>query len=220
MKADDARHGRSAGYVAGCRERCCKDAIADWTRHYRTRLYLCGSDALTVDGLGTRRRIRALMALGWSGVQLDEAIGRKRTYTAALVVREGPIRRDTADAYAALYLDLHGRRPAETTRYEKQRATRLRNEAARKGWPTPDRWYDIDDPAETPDPGYTEDRRHTDHDPVVVDRILSGDMTLARSATKAERVEVVARWRADGRALNELERLTGWEPRRYRREVA
>lgn len=222
MKADDLRHGTSAGYVAGCRGRCCKDAIADWMRHYRTRLYLCRSDELLVDGTGTRRRIRALMALGWSGVQLDEAIGRKRTYTANLILREGPIRRSTADAYAKVYLSLHDQEPPIVTRYDRQRSTRLRNEAERKGWPTPDRWFDIDDPAEKPDPGYAVRSDHArsmsdDFDPVVVDRIIGGDRTLTRAASQPERAAVVARWEG---SYNDLERLTGWNLERYKNEVA
>ena len=54
-------------------------------------------------------------------------------------------------------------------------------------------------------------------DPVVIDRILAGDFTLAKTATKAERVEVVARWQG---ALNELERATGWRADRYRKDGA
>lgn len=49
-------------------------------------------------------------------------------------------------------------------------------------------------------------------DPVVVDRLLAGDMSLARTATTAERRDVVAAW---PRSLAELERLTGWRTDRY-----
>lgn len=155
MSEFDKRHGTSAGYVAGCRQECCRTAIADWTRHYRTRQYLQGP--LTIDGTGTRRRIRALMALGWSTTLLDAELGRKRTYTAAVVSAEGPVRRSTADEYAALYDRLCMTMPPTATRYDKQRASRVRNLAGRNGWLSPLAWDDIDDPSERPHVG----RDHT-----------------------------------------------------------
>lgn len=139
---DDPRHGQAKGYVAGCRDKCCQTAIADWMRHYRTRQYLYGP--LTVDSRGTRRRIRALMALGWSTTQLDEALGQKRTYTASVVASPNPIRRTTAQRYAALYAQFSMSLPPTETRYQKQRATRVRNLARRNGWSPPLAWNDID----------------------------------------------------------------------------
>jgi hypothetical protein len=50
-------------------------------------------------------------------------------------------------------------------------------------------------------------------DEVKVQRILAGDNSV--HATKAERVEVVAAWRAAGRPLRQLEILTGWKTERY-----
>lgn len=50
-------------------------------------------------------------------------------------------------------------------------------------------------------------------DEVAVHRILSGDWKA--KANKAERIEVVRRWLASGRSVNELARLTGWKVERY-----
>lgn len=217
MKADDPRHGTSAGYVAGCRAECCRAAIAAWTRHRRTRLYLAGTESLMIDGTGTRRRIRALMANGWSSVLLDERLGRKRTFTARVVSGTSTVRRTTADMYRDLYAELRDQDPPATTRYERQRISRLTGQAALKGWPTPGQWLDIDDPDETPDPGYRTPhwRASDDYDFAVVERILARDFALAAMTSRAEKEAVCAAWIARGDSANELERLSNWNVRRY-----
>jgi hypothetical protein len=58
-------------------------------------------------------------------------------------------------------------------------------------------------------------RRQESVDPVVVDRILAGEVVRA---TPPEREEVVRRWVADGRGINELARMTGWRVERYYRK--
>lgn len=213
MSPDDPRHGTSAGYVAGCREACCRTAIADWMRHYRTRQYLSGD--LTVDGTGTRRRVRALMAAGWSTVQIDARVGKRRTYTANLLLATGPIRRTTADLYRQAFESMCHESPPTTTRYERQRVTRLRNQAARDKWPTADQWLDIDDPDEIPDPGYGNDvDDDLEPDPVVVERILAG--FKCPEATRPEQAEVLRRWTG---TVEELERITGWNVMRLKRSL-
>lgn len=220
MIPDDPRHATSAGYVAGCREQCCRDAIADWTRHRRTRRYLLGD--LRVSNVGTHRRIRALMALGWSTTLLDARIGRARTFTAAILCRpDSPVHRSTAKMYAELYERLSMTEPPGETRYEKQRRSRVRNYAAKMGWPPPLAWDDIDNPDEEPAGAYRAPGVQRDAtggflwpdepvDEVAVQRVLSGDWRLA--CTKADKFAVVARWPG---SLKELGRLTGWKVERY-----
>lgn len=50
-------------------------------------------------------------------------------------------------------------------------------------------------------------------DDVAVQRVLNGDTTVP--TTRADRVEVVRRWRADGRPLRQLEQAMGWSAHRY-----
>lgn len=50
-------------------------------------------------------------------------------------------------------------------------------------------------------------------DEAVVLRVLAG--YPVESATNAERREIVARWRGQGRSLKQLADLTGWKPERY-----
>ena len=189
MQADDPRHNSTAGYVAGCRESCCRAAIAAWMKHYRTRRYLHGHQQ--IDGLGTRRRIRALMALGWSTAVLDAELGKARTYTTALLRRNGPVYVTTAQQYAALYERLSMTLPPDETRYQRQFASRARNLARRNGWPPPLAWDDIDDPNERPQGARRDWHRGPGHDSLdhaVVERLLLGERL---PSTKAERTEAM-----------------------------
>lgn len=154
-----------------------------------------------IGSAGTCRRLQALAAIGHGleVVSAETGIG----FSTLAMIRGG----NTARVKAASAL-------AVQTAYESLPDIgsnwRVRRDARAKGWLPPLAWDDIDDPSEQPHAP-----PDTTPDPVVIDRILGGDMSLARSATRAERVEVVRRWRESGRPLNELERATGWEPRRY-----
>lgn len=214
----DARHGTSAGYCAGCRDECCRTAIADYSRSLRARQYLAGGP-LIVDALGTKRRIRALMALGWTGRQIDAELGRKPTYTANLLCGPDRVNRATAASVAAVYERLSMRLPADEPDANRQVIARTRGEARRKGWAPPLAWDEIDTDLE-PNYGHTpavwgEGGRYLpqsldDVDEVAVQRILDGDWRLACS--RADKVAVVARWTG---THAELERLTSWKVERY-----
>lgn len=52
-----------------------------------------------------------------------------------------------------------------------------------------------------------------DIDPVAVERRLAGDRSVR--LTTAERFEIIRRWVATGRSLNECKRVTGLRPDRY-----
>lgn len=143
MSPDDPRHGTVAGYVAKCREECCRGAWRVNQRRTRARTYLARGP-LTVDGTGTRRRIQALVAIGWSLGDLDRELGRKETYCSYLVRRIRPVLLTTAQEVDTLYDRLSMQRP------EGWVADRQRRWAQARGWPPPLAWTDIDDPAEEP----------------------------------------------------------------------
>lgn len=86
----------------------------------------------------------------------------------------------------------------------------VRRDALGKSWLPLMAWDDIDDPTENP---Y---RISNVPDPVVIQRILAGDFTLAAHATRAERIAVVAGWTG---TLAHLERGTRWNVNRYRNQA-
>lgn len=99
-----------------------------------------------VDATGTRRRMQALAAIGWTFSELSARLGCDRTQvhhwtTTARVTQE------TAATARRLYDELWNVEPPEC-----MGATRNRSMAASKGWAPPLAWDDdeIDDPAATP----------------------------------------------------------------------
>lgn len=200
-------HGTNARYVKGCRCDDCRRA----TRAYHKLLMLDHHRGMPrlVDATGTRRRIEALGALGWTGAQIGRELGTTGEHIRQLR-NQRQVTRSLAARLAEVYERLAMRLPPETTRAERHNAARQRNKARRLGWLPPLAWLSIDDPDEHPDLTATDDLP----DPVVVDRILAGDRTLR--PTKAERWEVIRRWPGSDA---ELERIFGWNVARERREM-
>lgn len=133
------RHGTLAEYVAGCRCDDCRWANA----RYHKGLVLDMSRGIRrlIDATGTRRRIHALQALGWTLQDIADAAGVSNGKHVHRMTTEPQVRRDSAAKIAAAYDALgHKRGPS----------IRTRNRAARNGWPLPIMWDDIDDPAATP----------------------------------------------------------------------
>lgn len=92
-----------------------------------------------VDGTGTRRRLQALMAIGWSGQQLADRMGWTNANLHKLLRDTGNVSTRTAQLVAGIY-DRLWDRPGSSVR--------ARNLASRKGWAPPLAWDDdtIDDP--------------------------------------------------------------------------
>ncbi|WP_162815523.1 helix-turn-helix domain-containing protein [Microbacterium arborescens] len=97
-----------------------------------------------VDATGTKRRLQALMAHGWTFRELASRIGvdeRQITWT----MQAHTVTRARADAVASLYRALWDQPAPERTR------DRTRRIAARRGWVGALAWENIDDPDEQPD---------------------------------------------------------------------
>ena len=208
IATDDPRHGQTRGYHAGCRERCCLDAMARDEKGARLDRLRGGR---AIPALGYQRRIKALMRLGWSYQDIADAAGwPHRNYVRRIVVgQKGKptrwIERATARTIGEVYERLCMTIP------QGPYANRTRLLAERKGYAPPLAWDDIDhDPA--PRGQYA---HNTDPDPVVIERILAGDRHI--KATKAERHEVIRRWQS---SINALERLRpDWNVSRDLREM-
>jgi DNA-binding CsgD family transcriptional regulator len=73
MTPDDPRHGTNAGRSAGCRCPACKAAKVKYEK--RRLAGLCGGTATLTDATGTKRRIHALMAIGWPSSEVAARLG-------------------------------------------------------------------------------------------------------------------------------------------------
>lgn len=111
--------------------------------------------AARVDATGTRRRLQALVATGWSQRSLARMLASAGTRPAWGLIHGQPhVTVATERAVRALYARLWDQPPPETTRDERYAAAVARRCAARHGWEPPLAWDDdeIDDPAAQPHP--------------------------------------------------------------------
>lgn len=137
-----------------------------------------------VEGTGTRRRLQALICLGWSVQQLANRHGLDRqALDGALAHR--PVQAKTARAVRELYDDLWDQAPPETNHRERIAASRARRRAETMSWAPPLAWDDdtIDDPNALP--AYRADAMTEDVDHVAIDLAVTG--TRRVKLTRAER---------------------------------
>lgn len=112
------------------------------------------ADSSRVDATGTRRRVQALVAAGWSQSKISARLGMDRANFGA-VMRQDQVTASTARAVAALYGELWDKGPPEQGHRDKIAASRARRYSAERGWPPPAAWDDdIDDPMAVPAPDW------------------------------------------------------------------
>ena len=101
------------------------------------------------DGTGTRRRIQALVAAGWTQRHLAARLNMHERHISSLT-RASKVQRHTADAIAKIYTSLVGLNPLDhgVTPHEQRTSV---GRAQRLGWQPASVWdKDIDDPAADP----------------------------------------------------------------------
>jgi hypothetical protein len=105
-----------------------------------------------VDATGTRRRIQALIVMGWPQQRLAVLLGRTGGGTLNELTKAEHVYATTADAVRRLYAALHAADP-ETHGVPRISAERTRAYSRRKGWYSPLAWDadTIDDPNAQPD---------------------------------------------------------------------
>ncbi len=120
------------------------------------------SPGATVDATGTRRRLQALVACGYSKERLAARLGVTGGNLATSMEREQVIAA-TERAVRALYDELWDVPPDASGHREKISPTRARNYARDRDWPLPLAWDDdmIDDPAAKPAEGWRRSERTT-----------------------------------------------------------
>ena len=133
-----------------------------------------------VDGTGTRRRLQALIAIGWPQSHLAQKLAMTPANLGSVIHGDANVRKSTAAAVQALY-DTHWRRGPQTPDARGRRSVAgSKHLAALKGWALPMAWDDdeIDDPAARP--------RGLDTDTVRAARISEVERRLAAGASRAE----------------------------------
>ncbi|GHG97420.1 hypothetical protein ACFORH_42790 [Amycolatopsis roodepoortensis] len=108
-------------------------------------------DLAVVDGTGTRRRLQALCALGWSQTVLGRRLGLSQQNLSALI-NGGGVRWTRSRQVTQLYDEMWNQKPAEDTAIQRRDVAAVRRNAVRRGWAPPMAWDDdaIDDPAARP----------------------------------------------------------------------
>jgi hypothetical protein len=148
------QHGtRQAYLVDRCRCFECRAASASRRKGQRRRKAYGRQQPKAISGVGTRRRIQALVRQGWSLRAISTAAGwyPDRVYP-LLTARDGAnVQPDTARRVAAVYDRLWDKRPPRRTMGERMIYTRTVRWAEAEGWLPPMAWDDIDDPDELPD---------------------------------------------------------------------
>ncbi|MGW4128002.1 hypothetical protein [Amycolatopsis japonica] len=113
--------------------------------------------ALPVPVVGARRRLQALVAIGWQLKELTRRSGLSRS-TISAVLTDDHVRFSTVKAIRDLYEELWNTRPPEQTPHEKFAVARAKSQATRNGWVPPMAWDDdtIDDPDAVPEGAATD----------------------------------------------------------------
>jgi lambda repressor-like predicted transcriptional regulator len=153
-----------------------------------------------IDATGTRRRLQALIALGWTAAELARQLGRTTASLRGTMARTR-VTAATADQVRELYEQLSGTPPDESNPSASRGAERARNLAHQNGWPAPLAWDDIDT---DPEPPHTADA-HADIDDfdieVAIERVTAGEPV---QLTPQERNEVIHRLTHRGHSLEQI----------------
>lgn len=171
-------HSTYSAYRYGCR---CADARED-ARLYHKRRREGRAQPLRVDSTGTRRRIQALVAIGWNLEVLAQKLGTARAAVGDYMCIK-PVNASTARRVAAVYNQL-----SMTPGPSRRAQVRARN----KGWVPPFGWDDaqIDDPNARPCTTEAPKVTDLDIDPVAVRECAYGRLD-PNKLNALERREVV-----------------------------
>jgi len=161
-----------------------------------------------VDSRATRRRLQALLRLGWTVQQLGAALGRS-SQRLEWVLDSHRVTAATAQQVSDIYERLSLGPPTTTTPEQQEAAEHARTRALRCGWLAPLAWDDIDnDPDPGPSPAHLHASDPHDLDEIAIERAVAGGLPLP-ALTALEQAEAVRRLTDTGHSLNEIaERLS------------
>lgn len=210
----DHKHAatQTCGRNHGCRCRPCRDAHAAEMRR-RRRLVKAGLTYARRPSLGVRRRLEALMAVGWSRARLADMLG---------VSRRAPhhwlnSKWTTPRVYGQvdrLYQELWNQKPPTETMPDRVSFRRTIEHARRHGYHPPMAWDDIDRDPEPPKMTLDAARKVVDH--VAVDLLLEGRLTRDQ-VTYYERRAAAQEALRRGWTRNRIIEHVGIQPRQPKR---
>jgi len=158
-----------------------------------------------VDATGARRRLQALVAIGWPPDTLAHRLGRtpadlRRTLTCTTAVTERSARH-VRDLYDRLW----DTQPPRATPAQRHAAESARAHAASHRWAPPLAWDDIEtDRRPRPDPATPSAQAKPHLDEIAVERAVAGDGVLLGDLTPAEQTEVVHRLTERGKSIRDI----------------
>jgi transcriptional regulator with XRE-family HTH domain len=160
-----------------------------------------------VDALGTHRRLRALVATGWSQSKLAAKIGTEPTNFTPLM-RRATVQAATARRVSQVYDELWDTPPPNEHHRDKISVSRASGYAREHGWAPPAAWDadSLDDPNAAPNiHGHDEERVRA----VLAGGLIDGDEDLQLSLTRNDRLAILHHGREQGLNTNKLARATG-----------
>ena len=171
-----------------------------------------------MDPTGTRRRLQALVAIGYPFAELASRLGRTTGNLGRCLVSES-VNAYTALDVAELYERLSLVVPRFATDHEREASERARAQAQERGWLPPLAWDDIDHDAEPEAGGHPPG---DDIDEIAVERALAGDGIRLEHLNWAEQAEVVRLLTERGKSIRDIADLLATTARtvsRRRRRV-
>lgn len=171
------------------------------------------SDGHRIDSTGTRRRLQALIRIGWSQRKLAAALGMTdQNFSKVLLVQQG-VTVKRAREVRELYERLWDASPPARTAAEKRGVTMAKRKGVRLDWLPPMAWPDesIDDPEY--DPGAVADESVVDE--LAIDLAVEG---RGVPLSHQERLLAVARLTAAGKSAREIAERIGVTKRQVVRD--
>jgi AraC-like DNA-binding protein len=171
-----------------------------------------------VDSTGTRRRLQALVAVGWAQAWLARELHRSPANLRRSMTSESVTAR-TARLVNAMYERLWDAPPPRQTIAQRNASDAARAHATQHRWLPPLAWDDID---EDPDPDTIQrdtSGADSDLDEIAIERAITGDTRVR--LTHAEQIEVVRRMSERGRSIRTIAELLSTSKRtvsRHRRQ--
>lgn len=166
------------------------------------------ADGARIDATGTRRRVQALVTIGWSQSKLAARLGMlpgnfNKTFTGDRVVVS------TARAVTELYDELWDQTPPRATHRDKIAYSRSVNFARARDWLPPLAWDEtsIDDPDASPATDVVEDEAGLDE--IAIDRFMAGTLRNDDFHLPPELIEAVRRLSASGRSDRRIGEVVG-----------